>query len=313
MKLDTDVSEYLPFQIRNPKNKGTVTLRSLLTHTSSISDDHYTNYSLPPRIFYTLGVKPTISLHEFCVGFFRAGGAYYDAESFLSASRGTRCQYSDLAYALIGYLVERVTKEPFSEYCKRRIFRPLGMLDTSFDLKDYKVGSGYSNLTDYNPSNAIQAYLRTDTVGQYSVSDYPNGWLRTSALDLSIFMRMLLAGGTWRGARILSGKTLSSMFKPQVPKTVLDFSLQSSGVTPGKTLLAQGYSFYQYRFNKASYWGHDGADDTGPVAGMWLDLERNRGAFILSNTYDGEDELATENLHHSIQQLLELKCHRRQP
>jgi len=63
-----------------------------------------------------------------------------------STSVGSAFEYSNLGYALLGSVVTAVSGVPYSEYVKREILEPLGMLDTTFELSDIpsdKLAHGY--------------------------------------------------------------------------------------------------------------------------------------------------------------------------
>jgi CubicO group peptidase (beta-lactamase class C family) len=46
---------------------------------------------------------------------------------------GTRWEYSNLGYALLGRIVTRVAREPYQAYITRRILKPLGMTNTVYE------------------------------------------------------------------------------------------------------------------------------------------------------------------------------------
>ena len=135
--LDDDVGEYFPFPIRNPRFPFTaITIRQLLTHTSSITDGPAYEPS------YACG-DPTMSLMDWLQTYFDPVGSNYDAENnFLPWPPGTLNppdepdSYSNLAFGLLGGLVEITSDQPFAEYCQQRIFDPLAMHDTGWFLKD---------------------------------------------------------------------------------------------------------------------------------------------------------------------------------
>jgi CubicO group peptidase (beta-lactamase class C family) len=55
---------------------------------------------------------------------------------------GARFHYSNLAFALLGIVVERVSGVPYREYVEQRLLRPLGLARTSFDPQE-PAATGY--------------------------------------------------------------------------------------------------------------------------------------------------------------------------
>ncbi|MDX6486703.1 MAG: hypothetical protein QOF43_1856 [Gaiellaceae bacterium] len=91
------------------------TLRSLLSHTSGMQrethDDAWLHnrFASVPELLETLG----------------------EAEQVLAS--GARFHYSNLAFALLGIVVERVSGMPYVEYVEQRLFEPLGLSRTTFE------------------------------------------------------------------------------------------------------------------------------------------------------------------------------------
>jgi D-alanyl-D-alanine carboxypeptidase len=123
---------------------------------------------------------------------------------------GTAWSYSNTGYVLAGLIVERATGNRLGRELERRIFRPLGLRDTSFPTEfPFLVGPhtrGYSlhlddelnpiegelfDITDYNPSLAWAA-----------------GNMVSNVADLARFFRALLGG------RLLPGELLAEMKTP---------------------------------------------------------------------------------------------------
>jgi serine-type D-Ala-D-Ala carboxypeptidase len=50
----------------------------------------------------------------------------------LLADPGTRAEYSDIGFILVGIALERLADEPLDSFCRREIFAPLGMTNTTF-------------------------------------------------------------------------------------------------------------------------------------------------------------------------------------
>lgn len=125
--LDGPINAHMPFDVVNPNHPGTaITFRMLMTHTSSIQD----NYGVMDN-YYSEG-DPTIPLAELMERYFSPSGADYDAQNnFLTSAPGAALEYSNIATALAGYLVERVAQTPFDVYCNQNIFDRLCINSTT--------------------------------------------------------------------------------------------------------------------------------------------------------------------------------------
>jgi len=100
--LDDDINTRLPFAVHHPDYPSTpITFRMLLTHTSGISDYWPTFESLQCQ------GDPEVGLRRFVEGYLVRDGEFYDsANNFCSWPPGGAYEYSNLAIALAGYLVE---------------------------------------------------------------------------------------------------------------------------------------------------------------------------------------------------------------
>jgi CubicO group peptidase (beta-lactamase class C family) len=94
-----------------------ITIHHLLTHTSGIPE--YVEFS---DIWEFLGLPRTI---EDTIAYFK--------ESPLDFSPGTRHQYSNSGYVVLGYIIEAVTGEPYEVFLSQNIFEPLGMSNSGYD------------------------------------------------------------------------------------------------------------------------------------------------------------------------------------
>ena len=206
-KLDDDINDYLPFEVRNPTYSDTpITFRMLLTHTSSIVDS-----SAYDR-FYTLKDDPVapdspISLEDFVTSYFDPEGEWYDTEeNFLKEPPGAAYSYTSMGYGLIGYLVERISGMPFNEYCKQAVFEPLGMEHSAWLFKDVDtslmaIPYGYNDLT-----------RKPRVIGFYGYPTYPDGTLKTSVNEYARFLSVFLnEGKTLEGKQFLKPETIKEM------------------------------------------------------------------------------------------------------
>ncbi len=255
--LDDDINTFLPFPVRNPDFPTTpITYRMLLTHRSSISDDYQNTFDLD-----CFGSDCAMTLEQYFENVFVSNGAYFDNDNFSNAKPGSKEDYSNLASALVGYLVERITLTPFDTYCKDHIFTPLGMKKTEWRLAN-------TPLAELAVPNSSEI---TSTSPHYTFPDYPNGGLRTTVLDLSIFLRTIIQNGNFNGTQMLSQASVAEM------KTLQLGSSQ------------QCLSLYYETFNRETYLGHSGGEK-GCTAEMYWDPNTNVGVIVFSNEEDAKDD-----------------------
>lgn len=263
--LDDDVNTYLPFPVRNPHfPSDKITLRMLLSHRSSISDQFQENFDLD-----CYGMDCTMTLAQYFHEVFLETGAYYSPDNFSDKRPGSSEDYSNLGSALIGYLVERITLTPFDEYCRNTIFAPLGMTKTEWRLANIPLAElaiPYSDeISNPNP--------------HYTFPDYPNGGLRTTVADLSNFLRMVIQDGSFQGTEVLSSSTMAAMKTLQYGSS------------------AFGLSFYYDEVNGRRVLGHSGGEK-GATAEMFYDTSTNVGVIVFSNEEDADLENIMALLFH---------------
>jgi CubicO group peptidase (beta-lactamase class C family) len=268
LRLDTDINEYLPFRVRIPAApKANVTMRELLTHTSSIRDRNSvwgTPYSKDTLYFH--GDSP-ISLGHFMRSYYVPGASDYDRKrNFFERRPGTEYTYSNLAVSLAGYVAEAITGVDFDAWCKQRILHPLGMTD-----------SGY-RLADISSRNLAMPYRRNRHTGafhpffQYGYPDYPDGALRTSAVHLANWLSAFMNYGKLGGTRVLDRSTVMEIRRNQIP---------------GIVGWHQGLIWYGGNPHGYFRMGHTGGD-YGVSTRMFFRPDRNVGVVSLTNAYLGD-------------------------
>ena len=260
-KLDDDVNKYLPFKVMNPHfPDDPITFRQLLTHRSSIKDGPAYDAS------YACG-DPTVSLKDWLTGYLIPGGKdYSDVENFhrwrsgaIEVPKEPRA-YSNVAFGLLGYLVEVISGTDFSHYCKEHVFMPLGMTNTGWYLSDVNIANHavpYTfipenfNLTNRNTVETLLPRFPNDrqpirkgeyfALCLYSFPNYPDGLIRTSVRDLSLFLMAYIKNGAHGNERILKKETTQTML---------------SGEHFGRGLCWDNYKLK----NGDVAWGHGGSD-----------------------------------------------------
>lgn len=205
-QLDDKVSTYLDFPLMHPKFPDIpITFRHLLCHTSGISDAVYDK----TRAFSVHG-DPRLPLRDFVKGYLSRGGAWYDAELSFAARPGIEWRYSNVGIALLGYLVGRIRPDALDVYTQTRLFEPLEMDHTAWNLaslpRNTAIAQPYS---DKDPG--LQLLPPT------GYPDWPAGLLRTSAHDFARFLAIFSNGGQADGERYLQDATVQAFFAPQAP------------------------------------------------------------------------------------------------
>lgn len=138
----------------------------------------------------------------------------------LVSQPGAAFNYS-LSTDVLGRVIEVVSGQSLDGFFRERVFKPLGMVDTSFDVPEAK----WSRLaTVYAPDGAggIRPMKDPETFGNTVMS--PIEWYRapktyysggaglvSTARDYARFAQMLLNGGSLDGARLLGPKTIELM------------------------------------------------------------------------------------------------------
>jgi CubicO group peptidase (beta-lactamase class C family) len=284
--LDDDVNAHLPFPVRNFAYPDfPITFRQLLTHTSSIADGPAYEKS------YACG-DPHVPLGQWLRDYLTAGGAAYDPQhNFHPWKPGMQFEYSNVAYGLLGHLVETLSGMSYSDYMLNRVFAPLGMSHTRILLAGMDPQSHATPYTYANDGDVAAVELRdpawtppADRLGGvqvphclYSWGTPPDGLARTTAVDLSRLLRAFMNGGKLAGHRALRSSTIAQILSDQhVP----------FAATQTKTQV-QGLTWRRYGgLGPGIVWGHSGGDP-GISTLIVLRPRDRRGAVILMNSDGG--------------------------
>lgn len=217
--LDDDVSTHLGFSLRNPNFPHIpITYRMLLSHTSSLNDGN--TYDAFLNDTYTQNPPPAIA------DLLTPSGASYHSSMFINRQPGTYFTYSNVAYGVIGTLIEKISGKRFDIYCKEHIFQPLG-LQASFNIQDFSninqlaaiyrkiSGTWTATVDNYAGTMPPPRDLSGYTIGSNGLVFSPQGGLRVSAKDLGILGIMMLNKGIYDNQRILNAQTVELMLSPQ--------------------------------------------------------------------------------------------------
>ena len=122
----------LPGAFQTRRTDSPMRMIDLLRHTSGLTYGFQTR-SAVDAAYRKCKVDP-FDQHEGLEGFITELG-----KMPLEFSPGTAWNYS-VSTDVLGYLVGKISGEPFEDFLRRRIFEPLGMVDTAFHVPDEKAG-----------------------------------------------------------------------------------------------------------------------------------------------------------------------------
>ncbi|HKL66896.1 MAG TPA: serine hydrolase domain-containing protein, partial [Bacteroidales bacterium] len=174
---------------------------------------------------------------------------------------GSISVYSNHGYALLGYLAREISGQPFPRYMEQNIFEPLGMSRSTFNVHsplEQELATGYG-LGPNQGNRKTPAYIKT----------IPASMLRTTALDMSHWMRAILNDGSFNGNKIL---------EPGTARLLLNRQYSNHRLLTGRSFgLSEGGRFSPPEFL------HAGAA-SGYTSAMVMVPEVNFGVFITTNS-----------------------------
>ncbi len=226
LDLDTDAGDILGFPLRNPHfPREIVTLRHLLTHTSSLRDDGGYYWTQEHAIADALVSGRTL---------------YGRGEAWAAnAGPGRFFQYANLPWGVVGTMLEKATGERFDRLVKRLVLDPLGIAGgfnpAEFGARElanvatlYRkrrvegtrevwdpAGPWVAQVDDYSREAPVPRASAAYEIGTNGTLFGPQGAARLSAQGLGRFMRMLMNGGALEGTRVLQAATVDLMLSRQ--------------------------------------------------------------------------------------------------
>jgi CubicO group peptidase (beta-lactamase class C family) len=251
-KLDWDkpVREYLPdFRLHNEYATAHATPRDLVTHRIGLPRHDAVWYGADlsrDQIFHRLQYFP------------------------FSRDLRVRFQYNNLMYMTSGYLAGRLAKSSWEELIKSALFTPLGMQRSNFTVAAMRADPNHAEAYELNLKREVVPveHEPLDTMG-------PTGSINSSVDEMASYARMMLAGGSFQGKRVLLEADVQSMMQPHMPS--------------GKSLFADVFGFQSYGMGLfvQTYRGMEIAQHGGNLKGasaMIVMLPAKRiGVIVLTN------------------------------
>jgi CubicO group peptidase (beta-lactamase class C family) len=197
---------------------------------------------------------------------------------------GTAWNYSNFGIGLLGRIIEVVSGRPYDQFMAERIFQPLGMKDTFYDVPTDKASRV---ATVYSYDEGQLKPLRPALAGAKIPS--PDSGLLSTASDLARFNQMMLNKGALNGKRVLSSAAIEAMTTSQTGDL-------KAGYAPG---VGQGYGYEvvreplgMYRYTSIGTFEKAGVYRTY----VWVDPAKDLVGIILMqrNTGGASADLAEE-------------------
>jgi dipeptidyl aminopeptidase/acylaminoacyl peptidase/CubicO group peptidase (beta-lactamase class C family) len=250
LQLDTPISEVLPeLRLADPDVTKTVTLRHLLTHTSGIDGDVFTD----------------TGRGDDCLE------KYVDllGEAAQNHPLGATWSYCNSGYSLMGRLIEKVTESTWDEAMKERLFTPLGLTHTITLPEDALLFGAAAGHVEQEGEQV------TAPLWQLPRSLGPAGLITSTVADVLSFARMHLTGGLAAdGTRLLSESSAAQMAEHQAD-------------LPDKLILGDSWGLGWIRFGWGAdgehrVIGHDG-NTIGQAAFLRILPEQGLAVTMLTN------------------------------
>jgi|ERR1051326_391743 CubicO group peptidase (beta-lactamase class C family) len=190
-KLDDPVNNYLTdFKIQGEDPQHPITFRHLLTHTSGLPGDF--------GAFPVWGDTVPPPLEDYL-------------RKSLKVTRAplVKVEYSNLAYTLVAYLVQKFSGVPYKQYIQEHIFTPLEMDSTAFEPRpDMEERLSIPYVVDEKTHAQVGAV-------RVKASVWPAGIVYGTVLNQANWLIANLNDGVFKGKRLISHATLDQMFTRQ--------------------------------------------------------------------------------------------------
>ena len=252
-KLDDRVNDYLSdFKIQGEDPAKPVTFRHLFTHVSGLPGDFG-----PIPVWGDGGIP---SFEE-----------YFGKSLKLAQQPMEKEVYSNMAFTLIGYLVQKLSGVPFRKYIQDNIFKPLEMYSTAFQPRpdmDERLAIPYiydANTGATTPTERLKAVV------------WPAGLVYGTVLDQANWLIMNLNNGMFKGKRVISEQALNQMHTLQYEK----FRGPVEGLWGGAEA-GFGLTWWVEKRNGELHFAHSGSVP-GYTAFLLGNREQKLGFAILTN------------------------------
>jgi len=250
INLDDKVKDILPKYsvIQNFPEGGSVTVRSLLSHTSGLPRDTTHGYWGGPD-------------HPF-----PTENELFESLSSQKTEKpvGAEVSYSNVGYALLGLIIEEITGATYENFVKSSIFEPLQMSNSVVEMQSSLYGNKHA--IGYTAANR---YGKRKRANFYQVKAMqPAMGISTTALDLAKFAMWQFRLADASKPEIMRPETLKSMYKHQ---------------GTAKNEHDRGFGYVVFTDKQGSDWATHGGVCPGYVSFLKMDVTNKKAyAFLVS-------------------------------
>ena len=260
--LDAPVRTYLPwFRLADEQAAAKMTVRHLLNHTTGISEKDGN---------YKRGSQQT--MEEVVRGLERTQP---------TQSLGETYQYSNINYVIAGLIVEQVSGQSYAEYVTEHIFEPLDMRH-SFTSRKIARSNGMTAGHIFIFGQPIEMDLAVNP------GRLPEGYLISSAEDMSHYIIAQLNDGRYQDTTVLSQHGMAEMHAPAVSM---------------KEFVHYGMGWMLFSKDGEKIIGH-GGDTANFHSNIFLMPDHNLGLILLFNASGYEQSVLVEQVAFGVYNML---------
>jgi D-alanyl-D-alanine carboxypeptidase len=246
LRLDDPVVKYLPWFKAKPagNDDGPITIEQLLSHSSGLqreAGDHWVSLDFPTAE--------------------QLQRLYADRQAAFAPA--VRWKYSNLAYAVAGLIVEKVSGEKWASYVDEHIFEPLAMTDSSVDKNVPGLAVPYGRRM---PDGTREVLPFVDSRGMAAATG-----VTSNVSDLAKFISAQFRRGAHGGTQIVSSASWREMLRVR--------SVEENWTS------GTGLGFDVKRVKDKTYIGHGGGYP-GNTTQTLIQLDNKVGVIVLTNTND---------------------------
>jgi CubicO group peptidase (beta-lactamase class C family) len=244
LDLEAPVIAIVPEFAGHDTGRGHIPIRMLLAHSSGLPAYE--------KLFLRAGTREELLQAAFSTG--------------LTAAPGTRVEYSDIGFIILGIALARLADEPLDSFCQREVFGPLAMSHTTFHPAKALRGAIPPTCDDVSfRHRIIQGEVQDENASVLGGVAGHAGLFSTSG-DLALFAHAMLNGG----------------YPIVRPETVQIFTRRES--SPAGTSRALGWDTPSAPSQSGKYFGPRSFGHLGYTGtSLWIDPVRQLSITLLTN------------------------------